>query len=156
MTGPAADWTGAEPGPAPEGCSGTEGDPIARKRETPMSLTRLPILLPALALALAAGPALASSCAEEIATLEKRLDSAGAAQVTGKAPPGGAPAAHSDKALAQAPGTKPSDPATKPSAGGVTEARTLLAKAKDEEKAGKAEACRDTVLKAKEKAGALP
>ncbi|GEP04877.1 hypothetical protein [Methylobacterium oxalidis] len=105
---------------------------------------------------LAAGPALATSCAEEISTLERRLDSAGAEKVTGKEPPGGPTSSHSDKALAQPPGGKPSDPSVKPSASGVQEARDLVQKAKAEEKAGNAEGCRNTIMKAKEKAGALP
>ena len=40
-------------------------------------------------LLLMTAPALATPCADEITTLEKRLDSAGAAQVTGTVPPGG-------------------------------------------------------------------
>ena len=117
---------------------------------------RLSFALPATLMLLAAGPALASSCSEEIATLQRRLDSAGAEKVTGKEPPGGATSSNSPKALDTQPDGKPSDPKAKPSAGGVEEAKRLLAKAGEEEKAGKAEACRDTVLKAKETAGALP
>ncbi|WP_375453694.1 hypothetical protein [uncultured Methylobacterium sp.] len=101
-------------------------------------------------------PALAGSCAEEITTLEKRLDSAGAAKVVGKEPPGGATASHSDKALAAPPAGKPSDPATTSTAAGVQSARDLVEKARAEDAAGKADPCRDTIMKAKEKAGALP
>ncbi|GJD59541.1 hypothetical protein [Methylobacterium dankookense] len=103
-----------------------------------------------------AAPALATPCAEEIATLERRLDSAGAAQVTGTVPPGGATTSHSPKALDQAPNVKPSDPAAKPSASGIDAARKLVEKARAEDKAGQADACRDSILQAKEKAGALP
>ncbi|MDP4022527.1 hypothetical protein Q8W71_07825 [Methylobacterium sp. NEAU 140] len=116
---------------------------------------KIRIALAALAVA-AAGPALATPCADEVTTLEKRLDSAGAAEVTGTTPPGGAPKAHSDKALPAPPAGKPSDPSVTPTASGVSEARKLLAQAREEDRAGKAEACRDTILKAKEKAGALP
>lgn len=117
---------------------------------------RLPFALPAALLVLAAGPALASSCSEEIATLQRRLDSAGAEQVTGTAPAAGQTSSDSPKALKKPPAGQPSDPGSKPTAGGVGEAKTLLAQASEEEKAGKAEACRQTVMKAKEKAGALP
>ena len=103
-----------------------------------------------------AAPALATPCADEIATLQRRLDSAGAAQVTGTVPPGGPTSSHSPKALDQAPNVKPSDPNAKPTASGVEEARKLVEKARAEDKAGKADACRDTILQAKEKAGALP
>ncbi|AWN42486.1 hypothetical protein U8607_16885 [Methylobacterium durans] len=117
----------------------------------------IPAVLAASTLAtFAAGPALATPCAEEIATLERRLDSAGAEKVTGKEPPGGPTSSHSDKALAQPPAGKPSDPSVQPSASGVKEARDLVQKAKTEEKAGNADGCRDTIMKAKEKAGALP
>jgi hypothetical protein len=117
-------------------------------------------MTPRLALAIlavaAAGPALATPCADEVSTLEKRLNSAGAAEVTGTAPKGGTTPAGSDKALASPPATKPSDAGVKPTASRVEEARKLVAKARDEDKAGNADACRDTILKAKETAGALP
>lgn len=107
-------------------------------------------------LVVAAAPALASSCSEEIATLQRRLDSSGAEKVTGEKPAGGTTSSNSPKALVSQPKGNPSDSSTKPTAGGVDEARTLLAKASEEEKAGKTEACRDTVMKAKEQAGSLP
>ncbi|MCJ2114928.1 hypothetical protein ACFZ8E_12180 [Methylobacterium sp. HMF5984] len=107
-------------------------------------------------LLVSAAPAFASSCSEEIATLERRLDSAGAEKVTGKEPAGGTTSSNSDKALSAPPGGKPSDPSTTSTAGGVKEARDLVEKARGEDKAGKADACRDTIMKAKEKAGALP
>ncbi|AWN36703.1 hypothetical protein [Methylobacterium radiodurans] len=114
-------------------------------------------MIPALAgLLLMTAPALATPCADEITTLEKRLDSAGAAQVTGTVPPGGPVSSNSDKALDKAPTVKPSDPSVKPTAAGVNEARKLVEKARAEDKAGKADACRDTIMQAKEKAGALP
>ncbi|MDP4003039.1 hypothetical protein [Methylobacterium sp. NEAU K] len=109
----------------------------------------------ALALA-AATPALATPCADEVATLERRLNSSGAASVTGTTPPGGTTSSNSDKALATPPTLTKSDAGVKPSASGVEEAKKLVAKARDEDKAGDAQACRDTIMKAKEKAGALP
>ena len=117
---------------------------------------RMTPILAGLLLAAGTAPALATPCADEIATLERRLDSAGAAQVTGTVPPGGPTSSNSPKALDRAPDTKPSDPAVKPTAAGVGEERKLVERARAEDKAGKAEACRDTILQAKEKAGALP
>jgi len=117
---------------------------------------RISHILSAALLVASAAPALATPCADEVATLEKRLDSAGAASVTGKTPAGGTTSSHSDKALATPPAGKPSDPETTATAGGVKEARALVAKAREQDKAGNADACRDTIMKAKEKAGALP
>ncbi|MBB2960191.1 hypothetical protein [Methylobacterium sp. R2-1] len=110
----------------------------------------------ALAVLIAAGPALAVSCKDDISTVERRLNSAGAEQVTGKEPPGGATSSNSPKALDKPPAGAPSDPATKPTKAGVEEARALLAKAKEQDKAGQETACQDTMTKVKEKAGALP
>ncbi|WP_336486931.1 hypothetical protein [Methylobacterium nigriterrae] len=118
---------------------------------------RMTHVLPAALMTLAAaGPALATPCSDEITTLEKRLDSAGAETVTGKEPPGGPTSSHSDKALPQPPGGKPSDPGVAPSAAGIKEARDLVQKARAEDRAGDAQKCRDTILQAKQKAGALP
>ena len=115
------------------------------------------LVLPAALVMLgAAGPVLASSCAEQIATIERRLDSAGAEQVTGKEPPGGPTSSHSDKALAQPPKVKQTDPSTTASAGGVSEARDLIKKARAQDKAGDMKGCEDTMTEAKKKAGALP
>ncbi|WP_457103845.1 hypothetical protein [Methylobacterium sp. P5_C11] len=109
----------------------------------------------ALALA-AATPALATPCADEVATLQRRLDSAGAAAVTGSTSPGGTTSSNSPKALDKPPALTKSDAAVKPTAAGVEEAKTLVAKAAQQDKAGDAQGCRDTIMKAKEKAGALP
>ncbi|SDM58563.1 hypothetical protein SAMN05216360_102510 [Methylobacterium phyllostachyos] len=109
----------------------------------------------ALALA-AATPALATPCADEVSTLQRRLDSAGAASVTGKTPPGGVTSSDSPKALDKPPALTKADAAVKPTASGVEEAKKLVAKAGEQDKAGDAQGCRDTIMKAKEKAGALP
>ncbi len=71
----------------------------------------LPVTLAAL---LAASPALAVNCKDDIATVERRLNSAGAEQVTGKEPPGGPTSSNSPKALDKPPEGAPSDPSTKP------------------------------------------
>ena len=109
----------------------------------------------ALALA-AAPPALATPCADEVSTLQRRLDSAGAVAVTGKTPPGGPTSSNSPKALDTPPKLTESDAAVKPTAAGVEEAKKLVAQASQQDKAGDAQGCRDTIMKAKEKAGALP
>ena len=116
---------------------------------------RLVLALAAAATAIAV-PALATPCADEVSTLERRLNSAGAAQVTGTTPPGGTTSSGSDKALATPPKLTPGDASVKPTASGVEEAKKLVAEAREQDKAGKAEECRQTILKAKEKAGALP
>lgn len=116
---------------------------------------RLVLALAAVATA-AAAPALATPCADEVSTLERRLNSAGAAEVTGTTPPGGPTSSGSDKALATPPKLTPADKDVKPTAAGVEEAKKLVAQAREEDKAGKAEECRQTIMKAKEKAGALP
>jgi hypothetical protein len=114
------------------------------------------ILPAALVLLGSAGPVLASSCTDQIATIERRLDSVGAEKVTGKEPAGGPTSSHSAKALDQPPAGKPTDPSTTASAGGVSEARDLIKKARAQDKAGDTKACEDTMTQVKEKAGALP
>ncbi|GJD48577.1 hypothetical protein OPKNFCMD_1299 [Methylobacterium crusticola] len=104
-----------------------------------------------LALATAA-PAFATPCAEQIATIERRLESPGAASVTGSTPT----QTGSPRALPAPPAGPPSDPASKPTAAGIEQARTLIAAAKDQDRAGNAAACEDTMTRAKEMIGALP
>jgi hypothetical protein len=111
--------------------------------------------LAAMALA-AATPALATPCSDEVDTLQRRLDSAGAASVTGTTPPGGATSSNSPKALDKPPSLTKSDAAVKPTASGIEEAKKLVTQARQQDKAGDAQGCRDTIMKAKEKAGALP
>ena len=101
-------------------------------------------------------PALAVSCKDDISTIERRLNSAGAEKVTGTTPPGGAASAGSPKALDKQPSGEPTDPNAKPSAGGVSEAKALLEKARTQDKAGDEKACQETMTKVKETAGALP
>ncbi|KQT07535.1 hypothetical protein ASG40_14120 [Methylobacterium sp. Leaf399] len=101
-------------------------------------------------------PAFASSCTDQIATIEKRLDSAGAATVTGTVPPGGPTPPASGKALDAPPAGKPTDPAARPTASGVEAARDLIRQAKAQDKAGDVKGCEATMTQAKEKAGALP
>nr|WP_210302095.1 hypothetical protein [Methylobacterium brachythecii] len=101
-------------------------------------------------------PALAISCKEEISTIERRLNSAGAEKVTGVKPDQGATSSNSPKALDEQPKGEPSDPSTKPSGPGVLNAKAMIEKARDQEKAGDEKGCQDTMTKVKETAGALP
>lgn len=118
---------------------------------------RLRIVLPAALVMLGSvAPAFASSCSEQIATIERRLDSTGAEKVTGKEPPGGPTSSNSPKALDKAPNVKPTDPDATATAGGVAEARVLMKKARAQDQAGDMKGCEDTMTQAKEKAGALP
>ena len=115
------------------------------------------LMIPLATMALVTGgSALASSCSEQMATIERRLDSTGAEKVTGKEPPGGPTSSNSPKALDASPGVKPTDPKAKSTAAGVKEARDLIEKARAQDKAGDKKGCEDTMTKVKEKAGALP
>lgn len=116
---------------------------------------RLAAIVTTLALALAPIPALASSCAEQIATIERRLDSAGAVEIAGLQPvrslqtgsPRGVQAARLDA---------PSDPSMVPTAGGMAVARTLMHRAGDEGRRGDQRACEDSMTEARGMIGALP
>ncbi|NEU14098.1 hypothetical protein G3T14_18470 [Methylobacterium sp. BTF04] len=118
---------------------------------------RISLVLPAALVMLGAvGPAFASSCGEQIATIERRLDSTGAEKVTGIEPAGGATSSNSPKALDKTPNVKPTDPTTTATAGGISEARDLIKTARAQDKAGDETGCNDTMTKVKQKAGALP
>jgi len=100
-------------------------------------------------------PALASSCMEQIGTIERRLDSAGAVQITGlreghtlrTGSPRGINAARLDG---------PTDPDTVSTAGHIAEARILIVRATDEDQQGDKRACENTMSEAKGMIGALP
>lgn len=119
---------------------------------TPM---RLAPILATLSLTISPLPALASSCAEQIGTIERRLDSAGAVQVAGlqagrslrTGSPRGVTAARKDT---------PSDPATVSTADHVVGARTLILRAGEEDRRGDQRACENTMTEAKGMIGALP
>lgn len=108
-----------------------------------------------LALALMPLPALASSCAEQISTIERRLDSAGAVEIAGlqaghsirTGSPRGVQAARLDA---------PSDPTLVSTADGVAIARTLMIRASDEDRRGDQRACENSMTEAKGMIGALP
>ncbi|KQP89006.1 hypothetical protein ASF60_19890 [Methylobacterium sp. Leaf113] len=100
-------------------------------------------------------PALASSCAEQIGTIERRLDSAGAVQVTGLQE-GHALRTGSPRGIKAARLDEPSDPGMVSTAAHVAEARTLILRAGDEDQRGDQRACENTMSEAKGMIGALP
>ena len=106
----------------------------------------------ALLAASATAPALASPCGEQIATIERRLDSPGAATVTGST----GTQTGSPRALPTPPGGQPSDPSVTPSPDKIAQARDLIAKARAQDKAGQTDACESTMSQAKTLIGALP
>lgn len=116
---------------------------------------RLLSTLAAVVLALAPFPVLASSCAEQIGTIERRLDSAGAVQVSGLEP-GHTLTIGSPRAVTTVSLDAPSDPDTVSTAGHMAEARVLMIRAADEDRRGDKRACEHTMTEAKIMIGALP
>ncbi|KAB1080627.1 hypothetical protein [Methylobacterium soli] len=111
--------------------------------------------LTAVLLVLSPLPVLASSCAEQIGTIERRLDSAGAIQVAGLQD-GHSVRTGSPKGIAAARADAPSDPETLSTADHVAVARTLIVRAADEDRRGDKRACENTMTQAKGMIGALP
>jgi hypothetical protein len=116
---------------------------------------RLAPTLAAFVLAIAPLPALASSCAEQIGTIERRLDSAGAVQVSGLQA-GHTLRTGSPRGVAGARLDPPTDPATVSTAAHVAEARVLIIRATVEDREGNKRACENTMSEAKGMIGALP
>ena len=112
-------------------------------------------ILTSLAIATLPLPALASSCAEQIGTIERRLDSAGAIQVTGLQE-GHTLRAGSPRGIQAARLDAPSDLAMVSTAAHVAEARTLILRAGSEDRNGDKRACENTMSEAKGMIGALP
>ena len=115
-----------------------------------LSLATSAVLLGALQL-----PALATSCAEQIGTIERRLDSAGAVQVSGLRRDHVLHAG-SPRALQQAPAGDPSNPGLMSTATGIAQARGLISRAVLEDSQGNQRACENTMSDAKSMIGALP
>ena len=109
----------------------------------------------ALALAVPPLPALASSCAEQIGTIERRLDSAGAVQISGLQA-GHTLRTGSPRAVTAARVDPPSDPGTVSTSGHMAEARVLIVRAAAEDRRGDQRACENTMTQAKGMIGALP
>ena len=98
-------------------------------------------------------PVAASPCGTHIATIERRLASTGGSKVTGDAPDPKAESG-SSKAIGQAP--NPANPAQKPNAGKIEEARGMIAKAKTQDEKGDQQGCEATMTEATRTIGALP
>lgn len=115
-------------------------------------------LAPSLAiLVLAFGhlPAMASSCAEQIGTIERRLDSAGAVRITGLQN-GHTLRTGSPRGISTARLDDPSDLEMISTPDHVATARTLIIRAADEDRRGDQRACENTMSEAKGMIGALP
>jgi hypothetical protein len=100
-------------------------------------------------------PALASSCAEQIGTIERRLDSAGAVQISGLQA-GHVLRTGSPRGVTTVRLDAPSDPDTVSTADHVSAARILITRAADEDRRGDKRACEHTMTQAKGMIGALP
>ncbi|MGH1571726.1 hypothetical protein ACRAWG_14915 [Methylobacterium sp. P31] len=100
-------------------------------------------------------PVLATPCAEQIATLQRRLDSAGAVRVAGLEP-GHVLTTGSLKALPRALQGQPEDMRLRPTRENITAARSLIREAAAEEQEGNQRACENILTDAKRLIGALP
>ncbi|KAB1072191.1 hypothetical protein [Methylobacterium planeticum] len=110
----------------------------------------------ALLLGLAQLPARATSCSEQIRTIERRLDSAGAVHVAGLQDGHAIRSSNSPKALFEASMGAPSDVAMISTAARISDARHLITRAIHEDGQGDQRACEDTMTEAKGMIGALP
>jgi len=115
-------------------------------------------LLASSGLVLLAAPALAqTSCAEQIATIERRLNSERAVAVTGAtSPPGQAPAEGSPRARPAPPVGQSSTDAPAPTPERIAAARVAIDKARGFDRQGNAQACNDAMTEAKQLIGPLP
>ena len=98
-------------------------------------------------------PAFATECAQHIQAIERRMNSAGAAKVTGK-PPSPDSKSQASNAAGEAP--PPVDPNQQATPEKMNEARALLGKAKDQDKAGDKQGCEQTMQQVQANMGALP
>ena len=119
----------------------------------PMMKPVLFATLAASALACLAPPAAATECAQHIQAIERRMHSTGASEVTGQAPSPNSKAPMPN-AEGKAPAPVASEEAASPDK--MKKAEALLAKAKDQDKAGNKEACEQTMQEVQSNMGALP
>ena len=116
---------------------------------------RFTSVLTLLVLTAAPLPALATSCAEQIGTIERRLDSAGAVQVAGLQA-GHTLRTGSPRAVTSVRLEAPTDPNTVSTPEHIAQARILIDRATAEDRRGDKHACEDTMTQAKGMIGALP
>lgn len=100
-------------------------------------------------------PALASFCAEQIGTIERRLDSAGAVQIAGLKS-GHELRTASARGLTDIRRGSPSDPEMVSTADHIAAARTLIVRASAEDRGGDKRSCENSMTEAKGMIGALP
>ena len=113
------------------------------------------VLVSTLLVASTAAPALATTCAEHIETIERRLRSPGAVAVTGST--GGQPVAQgSPKALPAPPAGQASTGDPGPTPERIAAARAMMDKARAFDRQGNKEACNDAMTEAKQLIGPLP
>lgn len=115
----------------------------------------LGLLASAIVLGLTQIPVRATPCAEQIDTIERRLDSVGAVRIAGLQP-GHALREGSPRGLATAPADAPSDAAVIPTPERIAEGRALIRRAVNEDRRGDQRACENTMTDAKGLIGALP
>ena len=117
---------------------------------------RVPSLLLAAAVLGCSGlPVLASSCAQQVGALQRRLDSVGAVRVAGLEP-GHTLTTGSLKALSRALLEQPASPQIKPTRENVAAARLLIQEALAEDGEGNQRACENILTDAKRLIGPLP
>jgi len=116
---------------------------------------RIPPTLSLLLLTLAPLPAFASSCAEQIGTIERRFDSAGAIGVAGLQD-GHTVRTGSSRGVTTVRLDAPSDPDTVSTPDHIAIGRTLIVRATAEDHRGDKRACENTMSEAKGMIGALP
>ena len=102
---------------------------------------------------LSTAPSHASECGQQIQAIERRMQSAGASEVTGK-PPNPDAKAQASNAAGQAPA--PNNPAQKPTPEKMKDAQALIDKAKQQDKAGDKGGCEKSMADAQARIGALP
>ena len=98
-------------------------------------------------------PAFATECAQHIQAIERRMNSAGASKITGQ-PPSPDSKSQASNAAGEAP--PPVDQNQKATPEKMNEARALLGKAKDQDKAGDKQGCEQTMQQVQANMGALP
>jgi hypothetical protein len=114
-------------------------------------------LLASTALSLLAAPALAQTpCAEQIATIERRLNSEGAVAVTGSHEPAGPGAGRGLAEGVPAPAGTSSTDAPAPTRERIAAARAAIEKARGFDRQGNTQACNDAMTEAKQLIGPLP
>ncbi len=113
----------------------------------------LSFVVAAAAMASLAPPASATECAQHIQAIERRMHSAGASEVTGQAP---SPNSKAQASNAEGHAPAPINPSQSATPEKMQKAEALLAKAKDQDKAGNKEACEQTMQEVQANMGALP